>query len=531
MGYKDTDFLRPRVGIASAFSEITPCNMDLDRLARLAKQGAESAGCKAQIYGIPSVADGIPMGTDGMHYSLVSRELIADSVEMVSAAMAHDGIVAVGACDKNMPGCLMGLIRLDRPSLFLYGGAMRPGRALGKPADINTVWEAVGWRRDGKISQKQFKEVECQSCPGAGSCGGMYTANTMSSSLEALGMSLPNSSSHPALSKEKDEDSRQAGAALKTLIERGITPKKILTRKAFENALTLVMALGGSTNSVLHLLAIAHTAGVPLSLKDFQAFSDKTPLLGDLAPSGQYYMWDLHHAGGTAAVMKFLLEDGRLHGDCLTVTGKTVAENLANVKSLKPGQKVIRSFANPLNAKAHLKMLTGNLAPEGAVAKFSGKEPTFHQGPARVFDDEVSARDAILGGKVAEGSVVVIRYAGPRGAPGMPEMLGPTSAIMGKGLGKTVALVTDGRFSGASHGMVVGHVCPEAAAGGPIALLKEGDIVTVDARGLRLTVDLPAGELKARARKWRPRASSCPTGVLSKYQAIVKSASQGAVTV
>jgi dihydroxy-acid dehydratase len=530
VSFKDGDFDKPIVGICTTFSEITPCNMHLDVLARTAKEGVEKAGGKGQIFGAPTVSDGIAMGTEGMKYSLVSREVIADSIEVVSGAMSHDGVLAIGGCDKNMPGCMMGLARLDRPAVFVYGGTILPGRALGKDVDIVSIFEAVGQYSNRQISAAQFKEVECNACPGAGSCGGMYTANTMASAIEALGMSLPNSSAQPAVSREKSRDCLEAGKAVVELVRRGIKPSMIMTKKAFENAITVVLALGGSTNAVLHLIAMADAVGVKLTLEDFQRLSRKTPVLADLKPSGRYVMADLHDAGGLLPVMKMLLDAGMLHGGCLTVTGRTVAENLKQVKPMDGHQDIVRQLKDPIKKTGHLNILYGNLAPQGSVAKISGKEGSRHSGPARVFDSEEKALAAILGDKVRKGDVIVIRYEGPKGGPGMREMLAPTSAVMGKGLGKDVGLITDGRFSGGSHGLVVGHITPEAAAGGPLAIVKDGDMITIDADKLKLTLHLPPAEIKARLKKWKVPKSRYTRGVLAKYAQMVSSASLGAVT-
>ena len=530
VGFKDADFKKPIIGVCSTYSDITPCNMHLHALAEKARGGVDKSGGVGLIFGAPTVSDGISMGTEGMKFSLVSREVIADSVEVVANAQAFDGLVTIGGCDKNMPGCLMGMARVNIPGVFVYGGTILPGRALGKDVDIVSIFEAVGQYSNGKITKEQFKEVECEACPGEGSCGGMYTANTMASAIEALGMSLPGSSSQPAASPDKFKDCSDAGVAALKLVKLGLTPRKIMTRKAFENAIRVVLVLGGSTNAVLHLLAMADAVGVKLGLDDFQKFSDKTPWLVDLKPSGRYVMADLHRVGGLEPIMKMMLDAGMLHGACLTVTGHTVRENLRGVKPLAKHQQIVRGLQEPLKATGHLRILYGNLAPEGAVAKISGIEGERHRGPARCFDSEEQALKAILGDQIKKRDVIIIRFEGPVGGPGMREMLSPTSAIMGKGLGKDVALITDGRFSGGSHGLVVGHVTPEAAVGGPIALIKDGDLITLDAVKNTLTLEVPAKQLAARRQKWRAPKSRYPKGVLAKYAKLVSSASLGAVT-
>jgi dihydroxy-acid dehydratase len=530
VGFKDEDFSKPIVGVASTYSDITPCNMHIHDLALKAREGVNVNGGKGLIFGAPTVSDGISMGTEGMKFSLVSREVIADSLEVVANAQAFDGLVALGGCDKNLPGCLIGMARVNIPGVFVYGGTILPGQVGGKDVDIVSIFEAVGRHAAGKISDAELKEVECHACPGAGSCGGMYTANTMACAIEALGMSLPNSSSQPATSADKSQDCLDAGKAVLELIDKGITPRKIMTRKAFENAIRVVLVLGGSTNAVLHLLAMADAVGVKLSLDDFQKFSNKTPWLADLKPSGKYVMADLHRIGGLLPVMKTLLDAGMLHGDCLTVTGKSMAENLQAVKPLDEHQDIVHALKDPLKKTGHLRIMYGNLAPEGSVAKISGHEGLRHSGPARCFDGEEAALQAILGGKIKKGDVVVVRYEGPKGGPGMREMLSPTSAIMGQGLGKDVALITDGRFSGGSHGLVVGHVTPEAAVGGPLGLVKNGDIITLDAVKNTLTLELTASELKARRKKWKAPKPRYPKGVLAKYASLVTSASLGAIT-
>ena len=527
VGYTDADFAKPAVGVASTWSTLTPCNMHIDGLAREAAAGADAAGGKATIFGTITVSDGISMGTPGMRYSLVSREVIADSIETVVGAQGFDGLVAIGGCDKNMPGCMMAIARLDRPAVFVYGGTIRPGAGH---TDIVSVFEAVGGHALGTVSDEQLHRVECTAIPGPGSCGGMYTANTMASAIEALGMSLPNSSAQEAESSTKLADCRRAGEAVVRLLEQGIRPRDIMTRRAFENAITVVIALGGSTNAVLHLLAIAHCAGVRLSLDDFTRIGRRVPVLADLRPSGRYMMSELIAIGGIRPLMKRLLDAGLLHGDCLTVSGRTMAEELAGVADYPASQDVVRPFSSPVKPDSHLVVLYGNLAPEGAVAKITGKEGLAFTGRARVFEGEEASLQAILDGKVKPGDVVVIRNEGPRGGPGMREMLSPTGAIMGRGLGDKVALITDGRFSGGSHGFVVGHVTPEAANGGPIALVRNGDRITIDAEKRAMTLHVSAAELKRRRAAWRPRKPYTKAGVLAKYARTVASASLGAVT-
>ncbi len=528
VGFEDGDFAKPQVGIASTWSNLTPCNMHVDELARLAAAGAEQGGAaKAVTFGTITVSDGISMGTPGMRYSLVSREVIADSIETVVGAQGFDGLVAIGGCDKNMPGCMMAIARLDRPAVFVYGGTIRPG---AEQRDIVSVFEAVGGHARGTVSEQQLKFVERTAIPGQGSCAGMYTANTMASAIEALGMSLPNSSAQDAISAHKREDSRRAGAAVVELIRRGIKPRDIMTRRAFENAITVVIALGGSTNAVLHLLAIASAAEVKLRLEDFTRIGRRVPVLADLRPSGRFSMSDLVAIGGIRPLMRTLLEAGLLHGDCLTVTGASLGENLRDAPRYPPGQEIVRSLADPVKKDSHLVILRGNLAPEGAVAKITGKEGLRFTGRARVFESEESALAGILGGKVRAGDVVVIRYEGPKGGPGMREMLSPTSAIIGKGLGNEVALITDGRFSGGSHGFVVGHVAPEAALGGPLALGEAGDEITIDAQRREITLHVSAAQLRGRARRWRAPKPYARRGALAKYARSVSSASLGAVT-
>jgi dihydroxy-acid dehydratase len=527
VGFKDEDFAKPQVGIASTWSMVTPCNMHIDGLAEQARAGADAAGGKGVLFNTIAVSDGIANGTPGMRYSLVSREIIADSIEAVVSAEGFDGIVAIGGCDKNMPGCLMAMARLDRPSVFVYGGTIRPGP---KNRDIISVFEAVGSYAAGKIDDAELKEVESTAIPGPGSCAGMYTANTMASAIEALGMSLANSSAQEAVSRAKADDCRRAGEAVVALINRGIKPSDILTKEAFENAITTVIALGGSTNAVLHLLAIAHEARVDLKLDDFTRIGNRTPVLADLRPSGRYLMSELIAIGGIEPLQKMLLDAGLLHGDCLTVTGRTLAENLTDVRPYPEGQTIVRPLDNPIKADSHLSILYGNLAPEGAVAKITGKEGTRFEGRARVFDDEFAALRAIIDGVVVAGDVVVIRYEGPKGAPGMPEMLSPTGAVIGRGLGSQVALITDGRFSGGSHGFVVGHIAPEAAVGGPIAIVENGDAIVIDAVRKTIELGVSKDEIDRRLRAWRPPPKKADRGLLAKYARLVGSASEGAVT-
>jgi dihydroxy-acid dehydratase len=527
VGFTDADFAKPQIGIASTWADLTPCNMHIAELARSAAKGANTAGGKSVIFNTITVSDGISMGSPGMRYSLVSREVIADSIETVVGAEGFDGLVAVGGCDKNMPGCAMAIARLNRPAVFVYGGTIRPG-VLRR--DIVSVFEAVGGHAAGTISAAQLLEVERTAIPGAGSCGGMYTANTMASAIEALGMSLPGSSAQEALGADKLEDCRRAGAAVVALLRQGLRPRDIMTRRAFENAITVVIALSGSTNAVLHLLAIAQAAGVRLKLDDFTRIGRRVPVLADVRPSGRYLMSELVAIGGIQPLMKRLLLAGLLHGDCRTVTGRTLAQNLEGVADYPATQDIIRPMANPLKKSSHLVVLYGNVAPDGAVAKISGKEGQSFTGRARVYDGEEAATAAILAGKVRPGDVVVIRYEGPRGGPGMREMLSPTGAIVGRGLADKVALITDGRFSGGTHGFVVGHIAPEAAVGGPLAVLRNGDRLTIDAQQQRIDVAVSAAELKARRRAWKPRRPYTTHGVLAKYARVVSSASEGAVT-
>ena len=530
VGYRETDFAKPQIGIASTWSMVTPCNMHIDVLARDAAGGANAAGGKAVIFNTITISDGISMGTEGMKYSLVSREVIADSIETVIGCEGFDGFVAIGGCDKNMPGCMLAIARLNRPAVFVYGGTILPGCLNGRNLDIVSVFEAVGQHAAKKIGDKQLQKIESCAIPGAGSCGGMYTANTMASAIEAMGMSLPNSSAQAAVSTHKKQDARDAGAAVVNLLKRGIRPSDIMTREAFENAITVIIALGGSTNAVLHMLAMAHAANVKLSIDDFTKIGRRVPVLADLKPSGKYLMSELVAIGGIVPMMKELVSVGLLHGDCLTVTGKTLKQNLAAFKPYPKGQQIIRPLKDPVKKDSHLVILYGNLAPGGAVAKITGKEGEKFRGQARVYDSEEAALAAILKGAIKKGDVIVIRYEGPKGGPGMREMLGPTSAVMGKGLGKEVALITDGRFSGGTHGFVVGHITPEAFDGGPLALVKTGDIVEIDAIKHRLTLDISAAEMKRRRAKWKKPAPRYRRGVLAKFAAQTTSASTGAVT-
>jgi len=527
VGFSDADFKKPQIGVASTWSMVTPCNMHINKLAEEVGKGIEVVGGKSIIYNTITISDGISMGTEGMKYSLVSREVIADSIETVSGCMGHDGIVAIGGCDKNMPGCLIGMARLNRPSVFVYGGTIQPGK---NRTDIVSVFEAVGGHAKGTVSDIQLKDIEETAIPGPGSCGGMYTANTMASAIEALGMSLPNSSAQEAISDAKLNDCNRAGAAVVELVKSNIKPSDIMTKKAFENAIKIVITLGGSTNAVLHLLAMAHTIGVDLQLDDFDRIGRETPMLADLKPSGRFLMSDLIAIGGLQPLMKMLLNAGHLHGDCLTVTGKTVAENLANVQSYPEGQEIIRSLDNPIKKDSHLVVLRGNLAPEGAIAKITGKEGLRFTGKARVFHSEEDSLKGILDGTVVKADVVVIRYEGPKGGPGMREMLSPTSAIMGKGLGGNVALITDGRFSGGSHGFVVGHITPEAYEGGPLAIVEDGDEITIDAVTKELTIAMSQEEIENRLKKWEKPNPRYTRGALAKYAKTVSSASYGAVT-
>ena len=526
VGFEEEDFLKPQVGIASTWSMVTPCNMHINQLAEAAAEGANSSGCKSVIFNTISVSDGISMGTKGMRYSLVSREVIADSIETVVEGQGFDGLLAIGGCDKNMPGCLMAIARLDRPAIFVYGGSIQPGEGR---TDVISVFEAVGAHSEGKISDIELLDVESKAIPGPGACGGMYTANTMASAIEALGLSLPNSSAKEAVSSSKKQDCVEAGEALTNLIDLNLTPRKLLTKKAFENAISIVIALGGSTNAVLHLLAIAHEAKVELSIDDFTRIGKKVPVLADLKPSGNYLMSELIAIGGITPLMKILLNEGLLHGDALTVTGKSLEENLDSVKAYTKDQNIIKNFNDPVKKDSHLRILYGNLAPEGAVAKISGKEGTLFKGKAKPYDSEEEAMKAIMEGNINQGDVVIIRYEGPKGGPGMREMLSPTSAIMGKGLGDQVAFLTDGRFSGGTHGFVVGHISPEAHLGGPLALVEEGDEIRIDAEKNEVSLEVDEKILELRKKNWQsPKGES--RGVLRKYAQMVGSASTGAVT-
>lgn len=529
VGVSDEDFKKPMIGIASTWSEVTPCNIHIDDLAINAKEGAREAGGVPLIFNTITVSDGISMGTQGMRYSLPSRDVIADSIETVVGAENLDGLVAIGACDKNIPGCMIAIANAEVPAVFVYGGTIAPGSNNGKDIDIVSVFEGVGQHNNGDINDGELRSIECSACPGAGACGGMYTANTMASAVEAMGMSLPGSSSNPAESSDKAADCVNAGQAVYHLLEKDIYPKDIMTREAFENAITVVMALGGSTNAILHLLSIAHAIDLDLTIDDFNRIQEKTPHLADLKPSGNYVMQDLHHVGGVQAVMKLLYEAGYLHGDCLTVTGKTIAENLAEAPSLEDGQKVIMPFDNPKRADGPLIVLKGNLAPSGAVAKVSGVKVSRHTGPARVFNTEKEATAAVMDNKINDGDVLVIRYVGPKGGPGMPEMLSVSAILVGKGMDEKVALLTDGRFSGGTHGLVVGHIAPEAQAGGPIALLSEGDMVTIDSSEKVISFDVPERELEKRRKEWIA-PPLYKKGILGKYAHNVSCSSKGAVT-
>lgn len=545
LGWSSEDFKKSHIGVASTWNMVTPCNMHIDKLADEAEKGINEAGAKAVVFNTIGISDGISMGTEGMKYSLVSREVIADSIETVVGCEGLDGVVAIGGCDKNMPGCMIALARLNRPGVFVYGGSILPGCLTGTGCeydeaflddksqpklDIVSVFEAVGGHAGGKVTDAELEEVERHAIPGPGSCGGMYTANTMASAIEAMGMSLPGSSGQIAVSPAKKTDCYEAGRAVVNLIAQNITPRDIMTRKAFENAITVVIALGGSTNAVLHLLAMAHSAEVELSIDDFTHIGKRVPVLADLKPSGKYSMAELSRIGGIQPLMKMLLEAGLLHGDCLTVTGKTVAENLESVAPYPEGQEIVRAVANPIKADSHLVVFYGNLAPTGAVGKISGKEGLSFTGNARVFESEELCLSAILDGTVVAGDVLVIRSEGPKGAPGMREMLSPTSAIMGKGLGKDVALITDGRFSGGSHGFVVGHITPEAVEGGPIALVENGDRITINAQERIIHLDITEAEMERRKAAWVKPAPRYHRGILAKYALTVSSASEGAVT-
>jgi dihydroxy-acid dehydratase len=527
VGFQDEDFHKPQVGVASTWSMVTPCNMHIDQLAKRALAGVDDNGGKGVEFNTITISDGIANGTEGMKYSLVSREVIADSIETVAGCQGFDGVIAIGGCDKNMPGCMLALARLNRPGIFIYGGTIRPG---ANHTDIISVFEAVGAHASGDLTEAEVIAVEKTAIPGPGSCGGMYTANTMASAIEAMGMSLPGSSAQDALSPESLAGCVEAGKAVMAMIRAGITPRDILTKKAFENAITVIIALGGSTNAVLHLIAMADAAGVELSLEDFTRIGQKTPVLADLRPSGRYMMSELVAIGGILPLMKRLLDGGLLHGDCLTVTGKTLADNVRDVAPYPAGQDIIRDFDNPIKPESHLRILYGNLAPEGSVAKITGKEGLSFTGTAKVFHSEEQSLERILAGDVNAGDVVVIRYEGPKGGPGMREMLSPTSAIMGRGLGQSVALITDGRFSGGSHGFVVGHITPEAAEGGPLALVEDGDQITIDAELNTITLHVSEAILEARRKDWTPPPPRYTRGVLAKFARTVKSASLGAIT-
>ena len=527
VGFETADFSKPLVGIASTWSKVTPCNMHINELANLVEESIDASECKGVLFNTITVSDGISMGTQGMKYSLVSREVIADSIETVVGCLGYDGVVAIGGCDKNMPGALIGLARLNRPSIFIYGGSIQPSSLN---TDYVTVCEKVGEFAKGSISEEELIAVEKVSVKGPGSCGGMYTANTMASSIEALGMSLPGSSSQDAVSNDKKQDCKDAGAAIKKLLDLDIKPSDIMTKKAFENSIAVVIALGGSTNAVLHLLAMAHSIGVDLNLDDFTRIGKVTPVLADIKPFGVHFMSELNAIGGIAPMMKLMLEKGLLHGDCLTVTGKTLGENLEEVSPYPDGQKIILPLSKPVKDSSHLRILYGNLAPEGAVAKITGKEGTVFTGNAKVFNSEEEGMAAILDKKITDGDVVVIRFEGPQGGPGMREMLKPTSAIMGQGLGDKVAFITDGRFSGGTHGFVVGHISPEAEMGGPIALIQDGDEITIDANSDILSLNISDDEMKKRSQSWKNPNLSPKSGVLAKYKKTVQSASKGAIT-
>jgi len=527
VGFSEADFKKPQIGIASTWSRVTPCNMHIDELAEMAAKGADQAGAKSVLFNTITVSDGISMGTPGMRYSLVSREVIADSIETVVGAQGFDGFVAIGGCDKNMPACAIAMARLDRPSVFVYGGTIQTGT---NRRDIVSVFEAVGAHAEGSLSDIELREVEQTAIPGPGSCAGMYTANTMASAIEALGLSLPNSSAQEAVSEQKRQDSFDAGSAVSLLIDRGIKPSDILSREAFENGIVVAIALEGSTNAVLHLLAIAHAAKIPLELDDFTRIGKNVPVLADMRPAGQYAMSELIHIGGIQPLMKMLLDAGLLHGDCLTVTGKTLKENLQEVEPYPADQKIIRPLTNPIKKDSHLVVLYGNVAPEGAVAKITGHEGLSFTGTARTFQGEEAAMEAIMAGTVQPGDVVVLRYEGPRGGPGMREMLSPTSAINGRGLSGKVALITDGRFSGGSSGFVVGHVTPEAFEGGPIGLIEDGDEITIDAEKREINLSITDAELTRRAGVWSAPEPYTDRGTLAKYARLVSSASEGAVT-
>ncbi len=527
VGFKKEDFKKPQVGIASTWSMVTPCNMHINKLAEETEIGVNGAGGKAVIFNTITISDGISMGSEGMKYSLVSREVIADSIETVVGCQGFDGVVAIGGCDKNMPGCIIGLARLNRPSVFVYGGTIQPGN---NHTDIVSVFEAVGKRANNDISDIELEQIESKAIPGAGSCGGMYTANTMASAIEALGMSLPNSSAQDAISDDKNSDSRRAGEAVFNLLEMDIKPSDIMTKKAFENAITVIITLGGSTNAVLHLIAMASAINVDLTIDDFTRIGAKVPVLADLKPSGKYMMSELVEIGGTLPLMKMLLDADLLHGDCITVTGKTLAENLKDVEPYDKTQQIIMSLDNPIKEDSHLRILRGNLAAEGAVAKITGKEGLTFKGRAKTFACEEDALQAILNDQISEGDVIVIRYEGPKGGPGMREMLAPTSAVMGKGLGEKVALITDGRFSGGTHGFVVGHITPEAFSGGPLAIIEDGDEILIDAENNKLELLIDDSAIAKRLSNWKQPTPRYKKGVLAKYAKLVHSASEGAIT-
>ena len=527
VGFENEDFNKPQVGVASTWSMVTPCNMHIDKLADSTVKGVNESGSKGIIFNTITVSDGISMGTQGMRFSLVSREVIADSIETVVSGQGFDGLVTIGGCDKNMPACLMAMARLNRPSIFVYGGSIKPGKGR---TDVISVFEAVGKHSEGVISDIELLDIESSAIPGPGSCGGMYTANNIASAIEAMGMSLPNSSAQEATSKTKLLDSLEAGKAVSNLINLDLKPRDIMTKEAFENAISMVIALGGSTNAVLHLIAIAHEAKINISLDDFERLGKRIPVLADLKPSGHYLMSELIEIGGIVPLMRKMLEKELLHGDQITVTGKTLEENLSDSTNYPEGQEIIKDFKSPIKKDSHLRILYGNLAPEGAVAKISGKEGLTFDGKARVFDSEETAMEGILKGQINEGDVLIIRYEGPKGGPGMREMLGPTSAIMGKGLGDKVAFLTDGRFSGGTHGFVVGHISPEAYEGGPLALVRDGDSIKIDARSNQINVSITDKEMKERRESWKLPKKNEETGVLGKYRSLVSSASQGAVT-
>lgn len=527
VGFKKEDFSKPQVGIASTWSMVTPCNMHINKLAEQAEIGINDAGGKGVLFNTITISDGISMGSEGMKYSLVSREVIADSIETVVGCQGFDGVVAIGGCDKNMPGCVIALARLNRPGIFVYGGTIQPGQ---NHTDIVSVFEAVGQYANNKINDIELENIESTAIPGPGSCGGMYTANTMASAIEALGMSLPNSSAQDAVSEDKKNDCIRAGEAVLNLLEKDIKPRDIMTKKAFENAITVIITLGGSTNAVLHLIAMADAAGVELSIDDFTRVGKNVPVLADLKPSGKFMMSELVEIGGTLPLMKMLLDAGMLHGDCITVTGKTLAENLQNVDPYPSSQEIIMALDNPIKSDSHLRILRGNLAPEGAVAKITGKEGLKFTGKAKCFGREEEALDAILNDKIVAGDVIVIRYEGPAGGPGMREMLAPTSAVMGKGLGTDVALITDGRFSGGTHGFVVGHITPEAFKGGNLAIIEDGDEIVIDAENNTLNLLVDDDVIASRLKKWKQPEPNYKKGILAKFAKLAKSASEGAVT-